>query len=176
MPTTDSILTEPFTRKDYQQLPEGFPAELIDGMLVRQPPPTAWHQGLVIRIAHRLHSVVGPDRAIVSPVDVAIDEHNVLQPDLLLLAEEDRVRPGMKQVALPLMVFEVLSPSTARRDRLVKADNYLRAGVREVWLVDPDAGTIEIRTRDGATVFDANDEARSMVLPDFGLTFHELAG
>jgi Uma2 family endonuclease len=44
----------------------------------------------------------------------------------------------------PQWVAEVLSPSTARRDRLIKLEIYLRAGVRWAWLVDPEARSLEV--------------------------------
>ena len=172
---TDPILTEPFTRNDYQQLPEGFPAELLDGRLVRSPSPTFWHQTLVGKIMSRLQRLVDPPRVVPSPIDVFIDRYNVLQPDVIVVAEEDRARPGARIAPLPVMVFEVLSPSTARRDRLVKAGTYLRAGVREVWLIDPDGGEIEVRAPDGEARFSGDEDAGSTVLPEFRLSWNALS-
>ncbi len=66
-------LSEPFTRKDYMALPEGFPVELIRGELVKEPAPTFGHQGLVGDLHVLLRSVVGR-RAVLSPIDVFVDE------------------------------------------------------------------------------------------------------
>ncbi|MCZ6785827.1 MAG: Uma2 family endonuclease, partial [Planctomycetota bacterium] len=70
--------TSRYTRADYMRLPEGFPAELVDGMLVKEPSPTGWHQELGQRLVIRLRERIGP--ALPSPIDVFIDDYNVLQP------------------------------------------------------------------------------------------------
>ncbi len=146
MSDAETTLTTPFTQADYRRLPEGFPAELLEGQLVKEPAPTRYHQRLVVRLATRFITVVGDDRVLVSPVDVWIDEWNVLQPDVLVFDQADAGARAIPDEAIPVLVAEVLSPSTARRDREVKAAIFLRAGVREVWLVDPDARSIEVRS------------------------------
>ena len=166
---------EKFTAADYRMLPEGFPAELVDGMLVKEPSPSRWHQSLAAEVHYRLRALLGPGRVLASPVDVFVDHHNVLLPDVLVLASEDRVEPASDPSAIPILVVEVLSPATAVRDRDVKAAVYLRAGVREVWLVDPEAETIEVRTPDGSTRYDATRAAESCVVDGFRLSFGELA-
>jgi Uma2 family endonuclease len=65
---------------------------------------------------------------------------------------------------LPLLVVEILSPSTAHRDRGAKARGYLRRGVPEVWLVDPGSRTVEIRSATGATTIGPGGRAASTVL------------
>ena len=169
------LMVQGYTRADYERLPEGYPAELIDGMLVKEPSPTGWHQNLVMEIGLRLYRLVGRRRVLPSPTDVFLDDFNVLQPDVLVLAEEDRVGPDTGPVAIPILVVEVLSPSTASRDRDLKSATYLRFGVREVWLVDPDAETVEVRTRAGAVVCAAAEIAESAALPGFRLSSQALA-
>jgi hypothetical protein len=75
--------TTPFTQADYRRLPEGFPAQLIEGQLVKEPSPTEFHQGLTFKLGSAFAGVVGVHRILLSPIDVWIDEFNVLQPDLL---------------------------------------------------------------------------------------------
>ena len=161
-------MTALFTRADYDQLPEGFPAQLIDGMLVREPAPGYHHQRFASRIHQRLVELVGPDRALMSPVDVAIDEHNVFQPDLVVLStfpdDEDHY------VGVPLLAVEVLSLSTQFRDRNVKCRRLLEIGVEEVWLIDRKAQTIEVWDTDGSRIARADSEAVSSALPGFSLT------
>jgi Uma2 family endonuclease len=156
-----------FTRGDYMALPEGFPAELLDGTLVKEPAPAAWYPILVMRLAVELYGLAGRSRVVASPVDVFADDYNVLQPDVLVLAKEDAVRRGEREVAIPILVVEVLSKSTADRDRETKTGIYLHAGVREVWLVDPDAETVEIHTRAGVESFGGGDAPWSRVVPGF---------
>ncbi len=163
-----------FTRADYEQLPEGFPAELIDGMLVKEPSPTWDHQTFVGRLFTRLQNYAGAGRVVVSPIDVFIDDYNVLQPDVLVLDEEAAAGPRAKHVPIPLLVLEVLSPSTAGRDRVIKTGIYLGAGVKEVWLVDPEARTVEVVTDAGPLLVPEGERAISQALKGFELSVHEL--
>jgi len=153
-----------FTLEYYRRLPEGFPAQLLDGCLVSEAAPGFDHQDLVGQIYLGLVAVVERRRVALSPADVVIDRLNVLQPDVCLLRHPPP--PGLPDVGVPLLAFEVLSPATRRRDVTVKAVKLLAAGTEEVWLVDPDARTIAVRTTEGTRVFRGAQEARSDVVPD----------
>lgn len=152
-----------FTREDYMRLPESFPAELIRGELKKMPSPTRRHQQIVRRLVALCLGLLDEERLYFAPMDVFVDDLNVLQPDVLVL--DDPSQGDAKQVPLPMLVVEVLSPSTAARDRRVKTEIYLEAGVREVWLVDVEAGAVAVRTRDRAHEHAGDDPARSSVVP-----------
>ncbi|MHC5010505.1 MAG: Uma2 family endonuclease [Planctomycetota bacterium] len=156
-----------FTRADYERLPEGFPAQLVEGLLCREPAPRYAHQRTGARIRRRMLALVDADLVPDSPVDVALDEHNVFQPDLVVLRE--RPPPDAQYVGIPLLALEVLSPATGERDRTVKKDHLLEAGVAEVWIVDPGAASIEIHTKAGVTGHARTDVAASTVVPGFHL-------
>jgi len=79
-------------------------------------------------------------------------------------------------VTSALLVGEVLSPSTGRRDRTVKTKRYLGAGVKEVWLVDPEAKTIEIRTAQGERRHSGGEAARSEAVAGFETSSEALFG
>jgi Uma2 family endonuclease len=161
------------TRKDYEQLPEGTPVELQDGMLVKQPSPRYGHQRIHGQILMALQRLLGPARAVSGPVDVLIDEINVFVPDIVVL--EDVPDDEAQYVGVPRVVFEVLSPSSEQRDRDYKARRYLGLGVAEVWLVDRHARTIEIATlREGVRLFCGERVARSDILAGFALVPDEL--
>ena len=161
------VLRGLYTRADFDRLPEGFPEELIDGQLVKEPGPTYGHNRVCARIRHALLVLVGPDRVPDSPSDVAIDEHNVFQPDVVVLTEP--VADATSYVGVPLLAVEVLSPSTRSHDRMVKAELLLGIGVAEVWLVDPARKTVEVRTVSGRAIARGGDEAVSAALPGFAL-------
>jgi Uma2 family endonuclease len=162
-----------FTRADYLALPEGYPAQLIDGMLVKSPSPTWGHQRVVLDLASLLQTVLPPDRVAVAPIDVPVDEHNVLQPDVLVTPAPQSL--DAKDAGVPLLVIEVLSPSTRRYDRKSKSRHYLEIGVGEVWLVDFDQKSIEIRTRQSSATFSGEAPARSSVVPGFEIVPRTLA-
>jgi Uma2 family endonuclease len=164
-----AMKTARFTRADYMKLPEGFRAELIEGELVREPAPTQWHQAIAGWIHVQLAALVGPRRVVESPIDLFVDDECILQPDVAVLPESAPARPDIPEMAVPLLVVEVLSPSSIPRDRRRKPSIYFRAGVREVWIVNPADETAEILTPEGTRWFAAPEHPRSGVLPGFAL-------
>ena len=164
-----TILT---TRKDYEVLPEGAPYELHEGMLVKQPSPRFGHQRLQMAIVHRLLGLLPEAQIVAGPVDVLIDELNVFVPDIVVL---EVVPPDDAQyVGVPLVVFEILSPSTRERDRGFKTRRLLGLGVKEVWLIDGAKGRIEVATVDGGLAARDDETARSQVIGGFALVPSEL--
>lgn len=161
-----------FTRADYDRLPEGFPAQLVEGFLVKEPAPTYGHQCFASRLHQRLLALVGPERALQAPSDVGIDEWNVYQPDLLVL----RTPPSfeVRDVGIPLLAVEILSPSTARHDRVVKRRRLLAAGVEEVWIVDPPKRTVEVYDASGVRSATGVEALASRALPGFTVVPDEL--
>lgn len=163
-----------FTRREYDLLPEGFPAQLVEGCLVRSPSPTYGHQAIVNRLQAALFGQFAVDCIRPAPMDVILDEHNVYQPDVLVFREPPPDE-GRGEV-LPLICFEVLSPSTACRDRETKLPHLLAAGVREVWLLDPQQRTIEVHDEAGARIVREEEPIRSRTPPTFRLTPADLYG
>ena len=159
-----------FTRADYDRLPEDLRVELIDGELLKMPSPTVNHQAVARRLLFAVADVVDPERLLFGPVDFVIDDHNVLVPDVVVL--ERPPAAGQRVLEEALLVAEVLSPSTARRDRTVKTELYLGAGVREVWLIDAGARTIELRTADVEVA--CNDVAASAAVAGFEIAVQDL--
>lgn len=136
----------PWTREQVLALPDdGNRHELFDGELVVTPSPGARHQGvvslLIVRIAVYLDRVRS-GLLMTSPADLKLDGMQVAQPDIFVL-------PGLRfpsdweSAPVPLLAIEVLSPSTARYDRVLKRRYYQRAGVAEFWVVDADAQVVE---------------------------------
>ncbi len=154
--------------RDYEALPEGFPAQLVEGLLVKDPPPRYGHQATTAVVRHTLASLVGPLRVPDHPVAVRIDDHNVFHPDIVVIAAP--LPADVTYMGVPQLVVEHLSTSTRRRDRHVKTPLLLRHGVAEVWLIDDRERTIEIHTREGSRIHRGPDEATSVVLPGFALT------
>lgn len=162
------------TADDYAKLPEDLRAELIDGELVMSPSPDTAHQRVVHRLVTALDRHLGPSsdhRVLFAPCDVLIDEHNVLQPDLLVLPEGTKPRELSWRIPLPTLVIEVISPSTATRDRGVKLERYKTRGVREAWIVDRDQETIDVidLVAGTAIVCRPGDTARSTTVPGFSI-------
>lgn len=95
-----------------------YPTELIDGQVIRMPAPTPQHQRLVFKIA----KLIPNGEVFVAPNDVHLDAHNVLQPDVMWVAEGSACQETDKRFvgSAPELVVEVLSEATTRRDRKEK--------------------------------------------------------
>jgi len=169
-----------YTRAQYDLLPEGFPAQLVEGCLVREPAPTFGHQRIALQVGETLRRLTGAHRTGVAPVDVPIDEFNVYQPDVVVFRHGVDDEASGAEGGVPLLVVEVLSPSTASRDRCVKRTRYLDAGVEEVWLVDRGSGTIDVydlgRHRDVPRRATGDVAIHSDAIPGFHLTPNALYG
>jgi len=143
------------TFADYLTWSRTYGDELIDGTAyVREPPAPTWsHQMIVGEIYRQIATALDdkPCRVCVAPSDIRLPKASeaddevdtVVQPDLFIVSELRNVdERGLR--GAPDWLAEVLSPSTARHDRLTKLPAYERAGVSEVWLISPIDRTVSI--------------------------------
>ncbi|MDX2193762.1 MAG: Uma2 family endonuclease [Gemmatimonadales bacterium] len=121
--------------------------ECVDGALLVTPAPSRRHQRVLRELLLRLGQHLASDatfEVLPSPSDWEFDGGTLLQPDLFVSRLGVPVlATGWPEATALQLVVEVLSPSTAQRDRGVKRRKYLSAGVPEVWLVDPLAERVE---------------------------------
>jgi Uma2 family endonuclease len=135
----------PYREADYLRLPEQPRCELLYGRLPVLPTPPLRHQHVVGRVICHLFDFadrVG-GRAIVSPVDVVLAEHSIVQPDVIYVRRERAGILRQRVEGAPDLVVEILSPATARRDLGEKLRLYREFGVAEYWIVDPILETFE---------------------------------
>ena len=136
------------TIADLLALPEdGMRHELLDGVHVVTPAPALLHQAMVRELmALLIPTLQGQDRFQVfsSPADVVLGPRTLVQPDVFVV-ERQPGRPlrRWEDVGVPVLAVEILSPTTAPRDRGAKRRIYNQAGVGEYWIVDLDARLIE---------------------------------
>ena len=167
------------TYTQYCLLPEdGKQYEVIDGELFMTPAPRPKHQKIVLRLAEELSGFVrksGLGEVFVAPVDVLLEQHTILQPDVLFIRQERLAI--VKEDAIegpPDLVVEVLSPSTFYKDLRKKMTAYSQFGVQEYWIVDSETETIEIYTRRDdklqmARKFSSGESLESALLPGLRL-------
>ena len=86
----------------------------------------------------------------VAPTDVKLSEEDIVQPDLIVVCDANRIKPTHIE-GPPTLVIEVLSPSTQAYDRVRKLRLFAASGVQEVWLVTPHPSLVEVLTLDGAS-------------------------
>ena len=165
--------------------------EVIDGVIVLMPGPTADHQWLTKIIDRRMTDFVEERRlgvVLFAPLDLVIcrDPLRTRQPDIMYLSAERtgiRGRSDLRGIRVleipPDIAVEVLSPSNARRDILDKLEDYRQVGVLECWIVSPEAETMEVvrLSPEGIVtlaVYGIADTLRSAVLEDFELPLREI--
>ena len=134
-----------YTVDDWFALPDGVRMELIDGRLYDLAPPTYIHQYVGGQLHAEIEFVLRREGShkclpLMSPVGVQLnrDEKTMLEPDVLIVCDTDKFdRKRGVIYGAPEFVAEVLSPSTAGYDRLLKLNKYWMGGVREYWIIDP---------------------------------------
>ena len=114
--------------------------------------PGRQHQFLFYRLEEEGHGVIYN-----APVEVRMEGADPVQTDLVYLTRDQRALIEDKSiVGAPALLVEILSPSTASRDRTLKLNKYARCGVPEYWIVDPRAKVLEVfRLVDGYYRVDA---------------------
>ncbi len=132
--------------------------EFIDGEVYLLASPAYAHQIAVSALLFELMQWFQnkPCRVLNAPFDVTLylseRNINVVQPDVMVICDPERVNDKGRYEGTPSLVVEVLSPSTRRKDMLAKLDLYLRTGVQEYWLVDPDAQQIMVYFFEGEDI------------------------
>ena len=140
--------------EEFLTLPEdGNRYEILDGDLVVTPPPAIRHQRVLgnlneyIRTYVRTHDL---GLVLFAPAAVRLHRKTIVEPDLFFVAN-DRAHL-ISELSIdgpPNLVVEIASPSTAKRDRTVKAHLYAKLGIDHYWIVDAKAGSLEAFERNG---------------------------
>lgn len=138
-------LDRKYTVKEYLSWPDGERWELIDGIAYNMSPaPSIRHQQVVLAVARMVQSKFTSNSCMVgvAPMDVVLSEHDVVQPDVIVVCDRKKITEANIQGA-PDLVVEVLSPSTAIRDKKDKKALYEKHGVREYIIIDPAGRYVE---------------------------------
>jgi Uma2 family endonuclease len=182
---TPDLETKLLTIEEFERLPDdGWRMELVRGQVVREPPTGFDHGDVAFEIGfllrsfvkeHGLGKVVGTDSGFV----LFDDPPTVRAPDVAFVREE-RLAFDRERFApfAPDLAVEVLSPSNTMSEIHDKVLDYLDAGTRLVWVVDPASRTVTVyRSRDDIRLLRADDEIGGAdVLPGFRCRVSELFG
>ena len=140
---------------EYILLPDdGRRHEIIDGDHYMHPAPSTYHQTVSKRLQHQLYTKIElATLGLVfnAPIDVQLGEHDIVQPDLVVLLNEPRARLTPTKISGPPdLLIEILSPATAGNDQHLKRRVYERSGVTEYWIVDPtEPAVIQLNLQSG---------------------------
>jgi Uma2 family endonuclease len=169
----------------YTRLPDnGMRYEVIGGKLFMSPAPRTKHQITSAELAFSFTLFVKQHklgRVLDAPMDVRLpDLADPVQPDILFISKDrlDIIKEMFIE-GVPELVAEIVSPGSKDYDRRTKFQLYAQAGVKEYWMVDPDACTVEIYVLRGNAyallgTFSADDEAYSEVLDGFSVLVREI--
>ena len=153
------IRVERYTYADYCTWDDGERRELIDGKVYAMSPAPSWeHQSILLELAGQIREHLKGKRCkvFVAPFDVRLNagagDDTVVQPDIVVICDRTKLG-GTGCVGAPDMIVEVLSPSTALNDKVIKFNKYLQCGVREYWIVDPDSKIVSIHILDNGRYY-----------------------
>ena len=157
-----------FTWDDYRSWDDGERWEIIDGEAFNMSPaPRLRHQDVLIELATQLQLFFRGKtcKLFVAPTDVKLSEHDVIQPDLLVVCDAKQLKDTHVE-GPPALVVEILSPTTQQHDRIRKLRLYAKFGVREYWIVNPYPSLVEILVLDDTqyrihNVYGKNDRLSS---------------
>lgn len=158
-----SVMQKRLTYADCLVRDEREHMEIINGEVFMMAAPSRIHQRISMELSRQLANFLDgkPCEVYSAPFDVRLFEQRgdrpesvdtVVEPDISVVCDRSRLDVHGCQGA-PDLVMEILSPTTQRRDQLVKLNLYQRAGVREYWIVDPENRTVRVMVQGSAGVF-----------------------
>jgi Uma2 family endonuclease len=174
-----------FTYADVLEWDESVRAEIIDGELFMMSPPFTDHQDIAGELFARLHDFLKGKtcRAYIAPFGVRLfpqAEHSddiYVEPDIVVVCDKSKIDHRGCNGA-PDLVVEILSPSTAHYDQVVKFRLYQKAGVREYWILDGGSRVLYAHILSNGNyitnVYDEADEAPVSVLPGCVIPLNEV--
>lgn len=164
--------------------------ELIDGVVYLLSSPSFTHQVVVSEIAAHFYAYFRGKacRSLTAPLDVRLfgyatrfeEDPNVVQPDIVVICDEDKVDADGKYEGLPTLIVEVLSPTTKGKDMATKLQLYMKSGVSEYWVVDPQGKNVvqhifsSDRDIDRMQVVGKDDTVRSAAFENLAIQLNEV--
>lgn len=146
--------SQKYTYADYLTWPEGERWEIIDGVSYLQAASTWQHQAIAGDIFAQFYNFLKdkPCRVFAAPFDVCISNDNerdeqisniISQPDIVVVCDESKLKKT-GYFGVPALIVEISSPSTARRDKLIKFNQFEMAGLEEYWIVEPENKLVNV--------------------------------
>ncbi len=170
-----------FSWDNYRTWPDDQRWEIIGGEAFNMSPaPLVRHQW----IQHNLDRILGNHflnkkcDVFPAPTDVKLSEEDIVQPDLLIVCDKNKIKNTHIEGA-PTLIVEIISPSSATYDRVHKMRLYAKSGVAEVWLITPFPWLAEVYVLDGnsyrlAQSCEKTDKLNSKIFPDLEVDLEQV--
>jgi len=159
--------------------------QLINGEVFQMASPSVAHQALLMGLSAKFDNWLQdkPCKVFASPLDVRLFprkdrlDTTVVQPDLLVVCDKSKLGKGSVEGA-PDLVIEIVSPSNTHSELFLKFNYYLKAGVREYWVIDPDMKKVSVHIYDNgryiSSSYEDNDRIPVTILPGLEISLEEL--
>lgn len=144
-----------YTYSDYLSWPDNERWEIINGVPYMQAAPTWQHQAVSVELTSQFNTFLKGKtcQVFASPFDLRLPEGNeqdedttfVVQPDIAVVCDRSGLK-GSGYYGVPTLIIEISSPSTAKSDKIWKFNKYEQAGVKEYWIVEPEAKLVTVFT------------------------------
>ena len=145
---------------------EGLTYELIDGVVMMSPRPGAKHQKISGKTYAKLLQILEDKNCEpILEIDLVLEQQNFV-PDLMIICDEN-VDDMVRCEKPPLIIIEIVSPSSASRDHIIKREAYEKLGVQEYWIISPGERCITVfsfATNERAHFCDK--QVQSFVMPE----------
>ena len=178
-------LDKKYTYSDYCTWDDDQRWELIDGVpYAMSPAPSKSHQDITGELFWQIKNYLKNKscEVFIAPFDVRLnfdkEDNTVVQPDVLIVCNKDKLN-DKGVLGAPDFVAEVLSPSTSKKDMILKYNAYLNAGVKEYWIIDPVnkfimANILRNDNYEGKPYFSDDNEIKLTVLDDCKINLNDL--
>ena len=174
-----------YTYADYLEWEGKERYQLINGEAFQMASPSVTHQALLMELSVQFGSWLRgkPCQVFASPLDVRLfpkkdkSDNTVVQPDMLVVCDKNKIDKGSINGA-PDLVIEIISPSNTHSDLFLKFQYYLKAGVREYWVIDPEQKKVQVHIYENdhyiSTMYEDNASIPVTVLSGFTITLDDL--
>ena len=174
-----------YTYADYLEWEGKERYQLINGEAFQMASPSVAHQALLGEVFYQFYSWLRgkPCQVFAAPLDVRLfpkkdkSDNTVVQPDMLVVCDKSKIDKGSINGA-PDLVIEIISPSNTHSDLFLKFQYYLKAGVREYWVIDPEQKKVQVHIYENdhyiSTMYEDNASVPVTVLSGFTITLDDL--
>ncbi len=181
----ETLQSKRYTVEEFYELPEDERYELINGELYElygMAEPTRIHQELVMRISGKILNYIdskdGDCRVYPAPFGVYLSDETdtVVEPDITVVCDRDKLT-DKGCTGAPDWIIEIVSPSNPAHDYIDKLELYMRAGVREYWIVDPGSKRVTVYNQEQPFIpcsHSLDDIIKAGIYKDLSIDFKEI--